>query len=84
MLFRSHRDEYEGTTVWAHDVIVAHVVPDQHHEHDANARLIAAAPQLFEALQEIVKYFGVDVDNGLDELLTNARAAIHKATGQEI
>jgi hypothetical protein len=47
---------------------------------EANARLISASPELLNSLQELVKYLGVDVDNGLDELLTNARAAITKAT----
>ena len=47
---------------------------------NANARLIAAAPDIYHALQDLITYLGVDVDNGLDELLTNARAAIAKAT----
>ena len=48
-----------------------------------NARLIAAAPDLLEALRAMVYYFGPhpDVDNGLEETLTNARAAIARATG---
>jgi hypothetical protein len=50
--------------------------------HPENARLIAAAPDLLAALQDIVEYLGEDVDNGLDELLTNARAAIATAKGQ--
>jgi len=45
----------------------------------SNARLIAAAPDLLKALQDLTSYFGPDTDNGLDELLTNARAAIAKA-----
>jgi len=48
-------------------------------EAEANARLIAAAPDLLEALQALSAYFGTDTDNGLDELLTQARAAITKA-----
>ena len=48
---------------------------------EANARLIAAAPDLLNALMDFVSYFGHDNDNGLDEMLTNARAAIAKATG---
>ena len=51
---------------------------------EANARLAAAAPELLEALRELVAYHGSDVDNGLDELLTAARTAIAKATEQEI
>ena len=45
-----------------------------------NARLIAAAPDMLNALMDFVSYFGHDNDNGLDEMLTNARAAIAKAT----
>ena len=45
-----------------------------------NARLIAAAPDMLDALMDFVNYFGHDNDNGLDEMLTNARAAIAKAT----
>ncbi len=50
--------------------------------HPENARLIAAAPDMYHALQDLIAYLGVDVDNGLDELLTNARAAIATAKGQ--
>jgi hypothetical protein len=49
---------------------------------NANARLIAAAPDMYHALQDLIAYLGVDVDNGLDELLTNARDAVAKATGK--
>ena len=50
---------------------------------DDAARLIAAAPDMLEALRAMVDYFGhhPDVDNGLDETLTAARAAIARATG---
>ena len=51
---------------------------------EANARLIAAAPDLLAALRTLVDYFGPhpDVDNGLDEALTAARAALSAATGE--
>jgi len=49
----------------------------------ADARLIAAAPDMLNALMDFVSYFGHDNDNGLDEMLTNARAAIAKATGEK-
>lgn len=42
--------------------------------------LMTAAPDMLKALMDFVSYFGHDNDNGLDEMLTNARAAINKAT----
>lgn len=51
---------------------------------EADSRLIAAAPEMYHALKGLVTYLGVDVDNGLDELLTNARAAVTKATGEQL
>ena len=42
--------------------------------------LMTAAPDMLNALMDFVSYFGHDNDNGLDEMLTNARAAIAKAT----
>ena len=47
----------------------------------ANARLIAAAPELLEALQAFVKYAD-DVNDDSPEL-DRARSAIAKATGQQ-
>lgn len=51
----------------------------------ANARLIATAPELLEALQEMVEFFQPNAwgsnDNKVDAL-ASARAAIAKATGQ--
>jgi hypothetical protein len=44
------------------------------------ARLIAAAPDLLEALRNIVSCYDTTDDN---ELVTAARAAIQKATGGE-
>lgn len=54
-------------------------------EWQANARLIAAAPELYEALAEVVAKF--DVSDDATERNTplgimNARAALAKATGQ--
>jgi len=49
--------------------------PGYRAECDANARLIAAAPELLDVLEELVAEFGVC---GLTE---KARAAIAKATG---
>jgi hypothetical protein len=53
-----------------------HLDPDQQF---ANARLIACAPDLFEALQEIV-----DGDDGLDPRLDKARAVVALAKGKGI
>lgn len=47
----------------------------------ANARLIAAAPDLLEALEEIVSAADGDGWCQLDANLRKARAAIAKATG---
>jgi len=48
-------------------------------DHAANARLIAAAPDLLAALQDCV---AVPNKNRPDEVWQRARAAIAKATGQ--
>jgi hypothetical protein len=53
--------------------------------HTANARLISAAPDLLEALQNIVKSLAEQDDEGLiehAEPMQKARAAIRKATGE--
>lgn len=52
-------------------------------EAEANARLIAAAPELLEALREVIGSLGVmvvDPDNCPE--IIKARAAINKATGE--
>lgn len=46
---------------------------------EANARLIAAAPTLLEALQELLTYLG-DWDDPTHETCVKARAAIARAT----
>ena len=49
----------------------------------ANARLIAAAPELLEALIEMMDYSGI-IEERCDCVATNkARAAIAKATGEQ-
>ncbi|WWA79547.1 hypothetical protein Kintu_gp55 [Xanthomonas phage Kintu] len=49
---------------------------------EANARLIAAAPELLEALTEIVAAADGDGWKQLDATFSTARAAIAKATGE--
>ena len=77
---RSHPDWVEGTTIWANDVVIAHAVADQHHQTEANARLIAAAPDLLAALEACLHRLDAHDDQSAPECLT-ARAAIAKATG---
>lgn len=67
------------------EIARATVLRDQH-ETIANARLIAAAPELLEALKAIVKSLADQDDEGLIEhaqQMIDARAAIAKATNQE-
>ena len=47
-------------------------------EQIANARLIAAAPELLEALKVLVENGGI----GPEQMFHDARAAIKKATGE--
>ena len=54
--------------------------------NEADARLIAAAPDLLESLQAIVKSLADQDDEGLIEhakQMIDARAAIAKATGEK-
>ena len=49
---------------------------------DADARLIAVAPELLEALKELMEYAGI-IEERCDAVATNkARAAIAKAEGK--
>lgn len=65
---------------------------DRYHEkdHEANAHLIAAAPDMLEALKAIDTFFVFfdnivppDMGNGAREALQQARAAIKRAEGRE-
>lgn len=49
-----------------------------------DAKLITAAPDLLAALNWLVHYFGPDVDPSLEDLLTHARTAIARATGEQV
>lgn len=59
-------------------LVVANV--NAHHNQEANARLIAAAPELLAALTALVADFDKSVQT-TDPMLVDARAAIAKTTG---
>ena len=58
------------------------IVPLNHNEWGANARLIAAAPELLEALQMLMPQEPQETDSYDRAMWGNARAAIAKATGK--
>jgi hypothetical protein len=63
---------------------VAHIKHSTISPMEANARLIAAAPELLEALNAIVKRAeDPALCDDTDTLLRNARTAIAKATGEQ-
>ena len=45
-----------------------------------NSKLLKAAPDLYEALQEVLKYPSGQYCDGYEEACTKARAALSKAT----
>jgi hypothetical protein len=51
------------------------------HEAEANARLIAAAPDLLEALEDALEIISDHLDNDFPDFLHFARAAIAKTKG---
>lgn len=66
-----------------HDSLTGDAIPDA--EAEANARLIAAAPDMLKALRQITanihpNYNPLELAHGMDL----ARAAIAKATGDEV
>jgi hypothetical protein len=80
----SHKHEWEGVTVWADSEVIAHVVPDQHDEHEANAKLIEAAPDLLEAcklaleeLEDVMNWAPTEDMEHTEAIVENA---IRKAT----
>ena len=77
----THKNTREGVTVWARDIIIADVLPDQHDNAEANARLIASGPDLLAALQAIFPANGPSTHLSDDNIRT-ATAAIAKATGE--
>src|SRR3990167_164278 len=58
------------------DIVVVTGIGEIEEEQDANARLIAAAPELLEALKLMVEQYGGMVDGGVEK---NARISVEKA-----
>ena len=54
---------------------------DEHQEARANARLIAAAPELLSALNAMLTHMGMDEDEWNRPTFNQARRAVAKATG---
>ena len=81
------RETSEVAPIWANGKVVALVVhsqdgyyPGSHPSIEANARLIAAAPDLLEALHEMVDLVGMAIPfDGPQQ--RKARKAIARATG---
>jgi hypothetical protein len=75
------REDYAGSmSVVSHDHFLARVGPPNTEQSAANARLIAAAPDLLEALREFVESFEGCYADG-EPAMIKAQAAIAKATG---
>jgi hypothetical protein len=51
-------------------------------EHEANARLIAAAPDMLAALRGMVATFAHNFEEGVSPTVDLARAALAKAVGE--
>ena len=73
-------DRSRALIVDAEGYTVAYVTRTGPADITTDLELMTAAPDMLNALMDFVSYFGHDNDNGLDEMLTNARAAIAKAT----
>ena len=75
-----NKDRSRALIVDAEGFTVAYVTRTGPADITEDLELMTAAPDMLNALMDFVSYFGHDNDNGLDEMLTNARAAIAKAT----
>ena len=88
-LVRAHSTEYIREINDAQGELIAQVCAfdDEVIETVANARLIAAAPDLLEALQYFIDALADDCEIDMcritNEMETRARAAIAKATGDQ-
>ena len=77
--FRATQQE-ERFGIYADTAPEGHRMPAEA-QGEANARLIAAAPDLLEALEALV--FDFDSHSTADESISRARAALKKARGEE-
>jgi hypothetical protein len=75
-----NKDRSRALIVDAEGFTIAYVTRTGPTDITEDLELMTAAPDMLDALMDFVSYFGHDNDNGLDEILTNARAAINKAT----
>ena len=75
-----NKDRSRALIVDAEGFTVAYCLRTGPTNIEPDTQLMTAAPDMLNALMDFVSYFGHDNDNGLDEMLTNARAAINKAT----
>lgn len=55
---------------------------NQHESAEYTPGLIAAAPELLEALEAMIKSFSLDEDSWNRQIFEDARAALSKAKGQ--
>lgn len=72
----------QTTVVAANGARVAEVTGSAFDEAEANARLIAAAPDLLEACKAFVAHYPMGTNPFLDDAFRAARAAIARATGE--
>jgi hypothetical protein len=70
----------DGTTIYHRGNIGVYSDAEEHGDAEADARLIAAAPELLEQLEYIVNNISGDCPIGID--LSWAQAAIAKAKGE--
>lgn len=69
-----------GATKNGHDYTTA-IIEDNSSQAEANARLIAAAPELLESCIELLGFIERNFPSEDGEAIFDARTAIHKAQG---
>jgi hypothetical protein len=76
----SGNTEYE---IYKGNKPIASVIPTFTAEDEANARLIAAAPEMFEVLSELLDTLEMSKGYGFDEEYEKAREVLAKVEGGE-